>query len=107
MVGQNSRNLDSFKWYQGLYAYSRPGDGDDEEHELGPDGDLVVSMISKAVIPKISAVVHGGGVDPYSGGNIRRLIHLVEELEASVEGLVDAQARFQVRGFVYLNKHPP
>ena len=61
-------------------------------------------MISKAVIPRLSAVVHGGAVDPYSGGNIRRLIHLVEELEASVEGLVDAQAKFQVRGFIYINR---
>ncbi|KAG6817011.1 hypothetical protein H0H87_000907 [Tephrocybe sp. NHM501043] len=84
---ENTRSLDSFKWYEGLYAYSRPttGDGDDGHEELGPDGDLVASMVSTAVIPRLSAVMSGGALDPYSEVHIRRVVHLAEEVEASVE----------------------
>ncbi|KAJ7079818.1 nineteen complex-related protein 2-domain-containing protein [Mycena belliarum] len=75
------RSLDSFKWYQGLYAYSRPAGGD----ALGPDGDLVASMISTAVIPRICKLVEGGAFDPYSDADVRRVVDLSEEVEASVE----------------------
>ncbi|KAF8887184.1 nineteen complex-related protein 2-domain-containing protein [Infundibulicybe gibba] len=66
------QNLDSFDWYKGLYEYSRPG-GDDEQ-ELSPDGDLVASMISTAVIPRICKLLEGGALDA-----------LVEEVEASID----------------------
>ncbi|KAJ7244984.1 nineteen complex-related protein 2-domain-containing protein [Mycena haematopus] len=74
------KSLDSFKWYEGLYAYSRP-QGDD----LGSDGDLVASMISTAVIPRICKLVEGGVFDAYSEANVRRIVDLSEEVEASVE----------------------
>ncbi|KAF8171926.1 nineteen complex-related protein 2-domain-containing protein [Mycena galopus ATCC 62051] len=77
---KDPKSLDSFKWYEGLYEYSRP-DGD----ELGPDGDLVASMISTAVIPRICKLVEGGVLDAYSDAHVRRIVDLSEEVEASVE----------------------
>jgi GC-rich sequence DNA-binding factor len=82
--------LDSFKWYQGLYEYSRPS-GD----ELGPDGDLVASMVSTAIIPRICKLVEGGAFDAYSDAHVRRIVDLSEEIEASVE---PGNAKFLVRG---------
>ncbi|KAJ6621800.1 nineteen complex-related protein 2-domain-containing protein [Mycena sp. CBHHK59/15] len=73
-------SLDSFKWYQGLHQYSRPS-GD----ELGPDGDLVASMISTAIIPRICKLTEGGAFDVYSDANVRRMVDLAEEVEATVE----------------------
>ncbi|KAK7005823.1 GC-rich sequence DNA-binding factor-like protein [Favolaschia claudopus] len=77
---KDPRSLDTFKWYQGLYEYSRPS-GD----ELGSDGDLVASMISTAFIPRICKLVEGGLFDAYSEANVRRMVDLAEEVEASVE----------------------
>ncbi|KAG5646496.1 hypothetical protein DXG03_003261 [Asterophora parasitica] len=82
---ENPRSLDSFKWYNGLYAYSRPGDGEFGGDELGPDGDLVASMITTAVVPRLTAIITGGALDPYSENHIRRAIDLSEEVEASVD----------------------
>ncbi|THV03055.1 hypothetical protein K435DRAFT_716253 [Dendrothele bispora CBS 962.96] len=81
------KSLDSFKWYQGLYEYSRPGDPEDEvqERELGPDGDLVSSMITTAIVPRLAKVIEGGALDVYSDKQIKRAIDLTEEVEASVE----------------------
>ncbi|KAG5653109.1 hypothetical protein H0H81_002256 [Sphagnurus paluster] len=89
----DSRSLDSFKWYQGLYVYSRPGDGEMGENPLGPDGDLVASMISTAVIPRLSVLMAGGALDPYSEVHIKRAIDLVEEVEATV---AEGNAKLQV-----------
>ncbi|KXN82858.1 GC-rich sequence DNA-binding factor 2 [Leucoagaricus sp. SymC.cos] len=89
MVGwnciQDHRSLDSFKWYKGLYDYSRPGAADGDE-ELGPEGDLAASMVSTAVIPRICKLLESGALDVYSDHHIRRIIDLFEEVEASVEG---------------------
>ncbi|PFH46529.1 hypothetical protein AMATHDRAFT_154582 [Amanita thiersii Skay4041] len=84
---QSSRSLDTFKWYKGLYDYSRPGSEGTkiEESDLGPDGDLVASMISTAVIPRLCKLVDSGVLDVYSGKHIRRMIDLAEEVEASIE----------------------
>ncbi|KAJ3572963.1 hypothetical protein NP233_g2748 [Leucocoprinus birnbaumii] len=81
---QDRRSLDSFKWYRGLYGYSRVENADGEE--LGPDGDLVTSMVSTAIIPRICKLTESGALDVYSGNHIRRMIDLFEEVEASVEG---------------------
>lgn len=89
---REAKTLDGFKWYEALYAYSRPSaqgedeeDGDmDGERELGSDGDLVAAMISTAVLPKICRCVEGGGFDPYSRKHIRRMVDMAEEIEASV-----------------------
>ncbi|CAA7262911.1 unnamed protein product [Cyclocybe aegerita] len=83
---EDGRDLHSFRWYKGLYEYCRPGEGKIvEERDLGPDGDLVASMISTAVIPVICKAIEGGSLDVYSQKHIRRMIDLSEEIEASVE----------------------
>ncbi|KAF8631700.1 hypothetical protein AX15_002248 [Amanita polypyramis BW_CC] len=82
---ESSRSLDSFKWYKTIYEYTRPGSPDVEERELGPDGDLVASMISSAIIPRLRKLIEGGALDVYSTRHIRRMVHLAEELDASVE----------------------
>ncbi|KAL1760388.1 nineteen complex-related protein 2-domain-containing protein [Schizophyllum commune] len=82
---ENSRSLDAFKWYKGLYEYARPGEGEVESRDLGPDGDLVSSMITTAVIPRLAKVLEGGAFDAYSEKHVRRVIDLAEEVEASIE----------------------
>uniref|UniRef100_A0A8H8CMD7 GC-rich sequence DNA-binding factor n=1 Tax=Psilocybe cubensis TaxID=181762 RepID=A0A8H8CMD7_PSICU len=81
---EEARSLHDFKWYKGLYEYCRPGEGVIEERALGPDGDLVSSMISSAIIPLICKVVDNGGLDVYSSKHTRRIIDLAEEIEASI-----------------------
>ncbi|KAH9851709.1 nineteen complex-related protein 2-domain-containing protein [Lenzites betulinus] len=86
-------SIDSFHWYTALYKYSRPApadgeDGDDDEDdepELGPDGDLVSAMISTALIPRLCRMLESGALDPYSATDVRRLIDLAEQVEASVD----------------------
>ncbi|KZT09212.1 uncharacterized protein LAESUDRAFT_810841 [Laetiporus sulphureus 93-53] len=86
---QDGKTLDSFSWYNSLYQYSRPRSrsvaDEDEEPELGPDGDLVSAMISTAVIPRLCKLLEGGGFDPYSATELRKLTNLAEQVEASVE----------------------
>ncbi|KAH9179210.1 GCFC-domain-containing protein [Lactarius sanguifluus] len=84
---EDSRTLDSYRWHGSLYKYSRPNqsDEDEEEPQLGPDGDLVSAIVSTTVLPRLSKLVEGGAFDPYSSKNIRRLLHLIEEIEVSVE----------------------
>ncbi|KAJ3546685.1 hypothetical protein NMY22_g1952 [Coprinellus aureogranulatus] len=92
---EDIRSLDSFKWYKGLYEYSRPITEDtdeDEERELGPDGDLVASMVSTAIIPRICKVVEGGALDVYSEGHIKRMVDLAEEIEATMD---EGNSKFQ------------
>ena len=89
------RRLDAFAWYLALHEYSRPRrTEDDEEPELGPDGDLVSAMISTAIIPKLCKIIEKGGFDPYSSKNVRRLIDVVEEIEVSVP---KTELKFEVR----------
>ena len=94
-VFQDQRNLHDFKWYKGLYEYCRPGEGAVEDRELGPDGDLVASMVSTAVIPMICKVIEGGALDVYSQKHILRMVDLAEEIEASLDpGNIKFQVRF-------------
>ena len=69
---------------------------------MGPDGDLVASIISSAVIPMICKVIDGGALDVYSSKHIKRIIDLSEEIEASLEAGND---KFQVRSF-FLRMRP-
>ncbi|WWC73495.1 uncharacterized protein I206_107465 [Kwoniella pini CBS 10737] len=93
MVGweplRSSRTLDSFSWFRSLHHYSHPplprsneseeDDMDlDEEPPLGPDGDLVASMVSSAVVPLLTKAFEAGAYDPYSAGQTRRVIDLVD-----------------------------
>ncbi|PPQ72250.1 hypothetical protein CVT26_006977, partial [Gymnopilus dilepis] len=82
---EDQRSLHSFKWYKGLYEYCRPGEGIVEERSLGPDGDLVASMISTAVIPLVCKILDNGALDVYSTRHVRRMIDLAEEIEASID----------------------
>jgi GC-rich sequence DNA-binding factor len=59
-------------------------DEDEEEPQLGPDGDLVSAIISTAVIPRVCNLIEGGALDPFSSKDIRHLVNLAEEVEVSV-----------------------
>ncbi|KAI0304447.1 GCFC-domain-containing protein [Multifurca ochricompacta] len=90
MLGWNPfedlRTLDSFHWYNNLYKYSRPTHSEEEEEpQLGPDGDLVSAVISTVVIPRLSKLIEGGALDPFSSNDTRRAVDLTEEIEVSVE----------------------
>lgn len=63
------------------------------ERELGPDGDLVASMITTTVIPLLCKFFGSGGVDPYSSKHVKRAIDLSEQIELCVER---HEAKFQV-----------
>lgn len=97
-INQDKRSLDTFGWYKSLYEYSRPqssADGnEDEEPELGPDGDLVSAMISTAIIPRFCKLIEGGVFDPYSAEHVRTLVDVAEQIEASVQR---DDLKFQVR----------
>ena len=67
---------------------------EEDEPELGPDGDLVSAMLSTAIVPRVCKLVEGGGLDPYSAKGIRMIIDLTEQIEASVE---NDSLKFQVR----------
>jgi GC-rich sequence DNA-binding factor len=92
-----SRGLDTFSWSLALHEYSRPRTSvtpaDDVESEIGPGGDMVSSMISQAVIPRLCKIIENGAFDPYSMRHIRRMIDIAEQVEASVE---QEGIRFQV-----------
>ncbi|KAH7914293.1 nineteen complex-related protein 2-domain-containing protein [Hygrophoropsis aurantiaca] len=83
---ETPKNLDEFAWYSSLYNYSRPhaDDMEDGESDLGPDGDLVSAMLSTAVVPHICKMVDRGALNPYSDRDIRRMIDLAEQVEASI-----------------------
>ncbi|KIY45206.1 hypothetical protein FISHEDRAFT_67141 [Fistulina hepatica ATCC 64428] len=80
---EDRRSLDTFKWYQGLFEYSRPGGVN--APDLGPDGDLVSSMVSTAIAPRICKLLEGGALDVYSSVHMRRVVDVVEEVEANVD----------------------
>ena len=87
---QGSSPIESFSWYSRLYRYSRPGptsNGNahemdmDDEPELGPDGDLVAEMMSKAVVPLLTKAFEAGAYDPYSAVQTRRAVDLVDVVQ--------------------------
>ncbi|KAF8517432.1 nineteen complex-related protein 2-domain-containing protein [Hysterangium stoloniferum] len=86
-----SRDLDTFEWSVALHEYSRPRKNsqmnidDDIEPDIGPGGDMVSSMVSQVVIPRLCKLIEGGALDPYSTRHIRRMIDIAEQVEASVE----------------------
>ncbi|ORY34945.1 nineteen complex-related protein 2-domain-containing protein [Naematelia encephala] len=96
MVGweplRGSSPIESFRWFNSLYAYSRPrvhsnghtqqDDDDDmdleEEPPLGPDGDLVATMVDRAVVPALIKAFEAGAYDPYSVAQTRRAVDLAD-----------------------------
>lgn len=95
-IDDPSLSLDGFKWYSSLHDYSRPrlDEEDDDEPELGPDGDLVSAMISTAIVPKLCKIIEGGAFDAYSAKSLRNVLDLAEQVEASIER---SNQKFQVR----------
>ncbi|KAG8214632.1 nineteen complex-related protein 2-domain-containing protein [Butyriboletus roseoflavus] len=83
---ESQRSLDQFPWYSSLYQYSRPVGGSEkiDEPELGPDGDIVSAMVSAAAVPRLCKMVEAGALDPYSARDVRRMIDLAEQVEASI-----------------------
>jgi GC-rich sequence DNA-binding factor len=77
-----------------LYEYSRPKLEGDDDPDLGPDGDLVSSMMSTAIIPRLCKIVEGGACDPYSTKSVCEILSIVEQVEASIE---TGNVKFQVR----------
>ena len=99
--------MDTFSWYKSLYDYSRPPQADqdeDEEPELGPDGDLVSAMVSTAVIPRLCKLIEGGALDPYSSKDLRTIVDLAEQIEMSVDR---DNLKFQVCGRRLLSEEGP
>lgn len=45
----------------------------------------MASMISTAIIPRMCKLLEGGVLDVYSDAEVRRIVDLSEEVEASVE----------------------
>ena len=74
-----------------------------QDHELGPDGDLVASMISTAVMPMLCKLMADGGVDPYSSKHVKRAVDLAEQIGLSVDR---KEAKFQVSEFEFSEKRP-
>ena len=98
---EDTRTSLDFAWYSALYEYSRLPAEEEEEPEMGPDGDLVSAMISTAIVPRLCKIVEGGAFDPYSANSLRRMVDLVEQVEASVER---GSQKFQVSSF-YMFTH--
>ncbi|KAF5389187.1 hypothetical protein D9757_003414 [Collybiopsis confluens] len=90
-----SKSLDRFRWYHSLYEFCRSRTANDEERELGPEGDLVSSMVSTAIIPRLAKVIESGALDVYSSAHIRRVVDLAEELEASVSDVDKGNLKLQ------------
>ncbi|KAH7098970.1 nineteen complex-related protein 2-domain-containing protein [Auriculariales sp. MPI-PUGE-AT-0066] len=83
---ENQRGIDSFQWFQDLYAYSYiKQDASDEDPQLGPDGDLATSMVSTALLGRICKLLESGAFDPYNGTHVPRLVDIVESIEAALE----------------------
>jgi GC-rich sequence DNA-binding factor len=53
-------------------------DMDEEEPPLGPDGDSVSEMVSKAVVPLLIKAFEAGAYDPYSAPQTRRAVDLAD-----------------------------
>ncbi|KAH7885246.1 GCFC-domain-containing protein [Phlebopus sp. FC_14] len=83
---ESQKNLEDFSWYSSLHQYSLfpNGDGDTNEVEFSPDGNLISTMVSTAVVPRICKMLEAGALDPYSAGGIRRMIDIAEQVEASI-----------------------
>jgi GC-rich sequence DNA-binding factor len=86
--------MDNMEWFGKLYAYSRPNtvreriaedDDDDEEGELGPEGDLAAAMVGTAVVPRVVTMLEAGAFDPYSARHVRKLVDFGEQVEIAVE----------------------
>ncbi|KAG9315745.1 GCFC-domain-containing protein [Chiua virens] len=85
LFSQSAASLDQFTWYSSLYQYSHPVRGIEkfDEAELGSEGDMVSAMISTAVVPRLCKILEAV-LDPYSAKDVRTVIDLAEQVEASI-----------------------
>ncbi|KAI0036544.1 nineteen complex-related protein 2-domain-containing protein [Vararia minispora EC-137] len=82
----SSSSLDDFKWYSALHDYTHSSAGSDGNGQDKADSDdLVSSMITTTVIPRIVRIIENGGFDPWSAKNVRRVIDFAEELETTID----------------------
>jgi len=51
---------------------------EDEEPPLGPEGDLIPEMVSRAVVPLLVKALESGAYDPYSAPQTRRAVDLAD-----------------------------
>jgi GC-rich sequence DNA-binding factor len=51
---------------------------DDDEPPLGPEGDLVPEMVTRAVVPLLVKSLENGAYDPYSTPQTRRAVDLAD-----------------------------
>jgi GC-rich sequence DNA-binding factor len=51
---------------------------EDEEPPLGPEGDLIPEMVSRAVVPLLVKAFENGAYDPYSAPQTRRAVDLAD-----------------------------
>jgi GC-rich sequence DNA-binding factor len=51
---------------------------DDDEPPLGPEGDLIPEMVSRAVVPLLVKALENGAYDPYSTPQTRRAVDLAD-----------------------------
>ncbi|KAG8754904.1 hypothetical protein FRC14_004538 [Serendipita sp. 396] len=79
---ENSPHLDEFQWYSQLYERAHPDP--DMEEELRPEDDLPGNMCRTMLIPRLNALVSGGGLDAYSRRQVSRAIDIAEQIEASL-----------------------
>lgn len=83
---QSSTTLESFTWFKAIHAYchalpTHNGDmglEEDEEPPLGPEGDLIPEMVSRAVVPLLVKALENGAYDPYSAPQTRRAVDLAD-----------------------------
>jgi GC-rich sequence DNA-binding factor len=83
---QSNTTLESFTWFQAIHTFCHPiptdnGDMDleeDEEPPLGPEGDLIPEMVSRAVVPLLVKALESGAYDPYSAPQTRRAVDLTD-----------------------------
>lgn len=51
---------------------------EDEEPPLGPEGDLVPEMVSRAVVPLLVKAFDNGAYDPHSAPQTRKAVDLAD-----------------------------
>ncbi|OAX32622.1 hypothetical protein K503DRAFT_593289 [Rhizopogon vinicolor AM-OR11-026] len=82
------QNIDEFSWCASLHEHSRLCGDEDRGPDVGPDDDLVSAMISTAIVPLICKQVEAGALDPYSAVDMRNMINLAEQVEASLDKII-------------------
>jgi GC-rich sequence DNA-binding factor len=100
MIIQDSENLNSFAWYSALQGYSRHRRDDTPGSKASASEDLVSSMISTAIIPRLCKMIAGGAFDSYSAKHVRRIVDVTTQVQDSVGA---ENVKLQVSEAVHFN----